>query len=509
MIRYHVLSGEQSQLEFDYVIVGGGTAGCVIARRLADADPAAAIAVIEGGAAFEHDPLVLGYHGSVPLLGNPTYDYDYGIVPQTRGNSHIRHSRAKMLGGCSGHNDTVAFIPPPRDFRQWEAAGAAGWSPAAVRPYIERAAAQIHVHRAAGTSTCAQAVHRAAVDAGLPEVDVHGDDLVEGAGWLYLNERDEIRQSTAVAYLYPLHDLPPNLTLILETSARRIEVDDDGVVRRVVTDRGPVAARREIILAAGAIDTPRLLLASGVGTREALAPLGIETVHELPGVGHHLMDHIEIPLVLETDRDTGPSLQSAENGLFWRTRPDLDGFDAYAHVITQPYYAPLVDGNGNAVPMPERGFCIVPNVAKPASVGDLRLDPADPSGPPLIDPRYFTDAAGEDERVLVESLRLARELVRETPLRDWVVREVAPLGESDDELAAFIRTSSNTVYHPCGTCRMGATDDAEAVVDPELRIRGLGGIRIADASVFPTIPSVNLCLTTVMVGERAADLVLG
>ncbi len=501
------MSGGRAAAEYDVVIVGGGTAGCVMARRIADAEPDVAICVIEGGRAFEHDPLVLGYHGSVPLLGNPTYDYDYAIAPQTRGNGRIRQSRAKMLGGCSGHNDTVAFIPPDRDLREWEDAGATGWGPGQCRPHYARAARQVHVHRAPAGSACARAVHAAALELGLPEVDVHGDDLVEGAGWLYLNERDEIRQSTAVAYLYPLSELPTGITLLLETRASRIEVDADGSARTVHTDRGTITARRELILAAGAVDTPRLLLLSGIGPAADLATIGVDPVHDLPGVGRNLWDHVEIPLVIETDRPTGPSLQSAENGVFLRTRDGLNGFDAYAHVITQPYYAPLTV-EGVDVAMPEHGFCIVPNVAKPRSVGELRLASADPAAPPVIDPRYFTDPDGEDERILVEAFRHARRMVRETSLRDWAVREVAPVGESDAEIAAFVRESSNTVYHPSGTCRMGAADDEAAVVDPTLRVRGLEGLRIADASVFPTIPSVNLCMTAIMVGERGAALVV-
>ncbi len=493
-------------LEFDYVIVGGGTAGCVIAARLAE-NPEVTVGVIEGGKAFEHDPLVLGYHGCVPLLGDPLYDYDYGIVPQKRGNSRIRHSRAKMLGGCSGHNDTLAFIPPDRDMNEWEAMGATGWNADALRPYFAKGTKQVHMHQADSKSACAHAIHAAALETGLAEVDVHAGPFADGAGWMYLNEHNETRQSTAVAYLYPLSDLPSNLTLLLETWVSRIDVDDNGSARTVQTSRGPVTARREVILAAGAIDTPRLLLRSGIGPRADLQALGIDSVQDLPAVGQNLWDHIEIPFMVETDRETGPSLQSAENSIFWRTRDGLEMFDAYAHVITQPFYNTLTVG-GVEVPAPEQAFCIVPNVAKPKSVGELRLDPDNIDGSPLIDPRYFSDPDGIDEQILVESLRRSRELVRETSLRDWVVREVAPIGESDEELLAFVLESSNTVYHPAGTCRMGAADDDGAVVDPTLRIRGLDGIRIADTSIFPTIPSVNLCMTAVMVGERATDLLL-
>ncbi len=493
-------------MEFDYVIVGGGTTGCVMAARLAE-NPDISVALIEGGKSFEHDPLVLGYHGSVPLLGDPRYDYDYGIVSQNRGNSRIRHSRAKMLGGCSGHNDTLAIIPPDRDMDEWEALGATGWSAEALRPYFAMVVDKMHVHRADSRSACAHAIHEGALETGLQEIDVHAGPFADGAGWMYLNERDEIRQSTAVTYLYPLSQKPANLTLLLETWASGLEVDDDGAVHTVHTSRGPVRARSEVILAAGAIDTPRLLLRSGIGPREDLSTLGIGVRRDLPAVGAYFRDHIEIPFIVETGRETGPSLQSAENSIFWRTRPELEAFDAYAHVITQPFYNPISVG-GVDIPMPEQGFCIVPNVAKPKSHGTLKLNPADIDGAPLIDPKYFSDEGGVDEQVLVAGLRRARDLVRETSLRDWAVGEVVPMGESDEQLLVYVLESSNTVYHPCGTCRMGSASDEGAVVDPDLRVRGLDGLRIAEASIFPTIPSVNLCMTTVMIGEVAVEKLL-
>ena len=494
--------------EFDYVVVGGGTAGCVAAARLAE-DPEVSVALVEAGQAFEHDPMVLGYHGSVPLLGNPKYDYDYGIVPQERGNSRIRHSRARMLGGCSSHNDTVAFRPPDRDLRAWERLGADGWGPAETRPYYERAIAAANVHPAPARSECARAVHRAALALGLPEVDVHGDDFAEGAGWLYLNERDEVRQSTAVAYLYPLSGLPPNLTLLTETVVRRVLLDDDGAATGVATAGGELRAREEVVLCAGAVDTPRLLLWSGIGASDQLRAAGIEVRHELPGVGEHLRDHIEVPVVWEAARDTGPSLQSAESAFFGRGGGDAEGFELFFHVITQPYYVSL-ELDGQPLPMPDRGFCVVPNVAKPRSSGSIRLDPRNPYGAPLIDPRYFTDPAGDDERLLVEGVRVARELARGEALRDWIVREVAPgpaVGDDAEALGRYVRQASNTVYHPAGTCRMGDRDDAGAVVDPQLRVRGLSRLRIADASIFPEMISVNLCLTVMMIGERCADLI--
>lgn len=496
--------------QFDYVVVGGGTAGCVVAARLAE-DSDASVCLIESGAALEHDPMVLGYHGSVPLLGNPRYDYDYAIVPQERGNSRIRQSRARMLGGCSSHNDTIAFLPPERDLREWERTGAAGWGPTSTRPAFERAMAAAHVHRAPGRSACARAVHEAALQLGLPERDLHDHDYADAAGWLYMNEHEEVRQSTAVAYLYPLSALPPNLTLLADTTVQRVLLDDGGAATGVATSAGRIHAREEVIVSAGAIDTPRLLMWSGIGPADQLREAGIDVRHEAPAVGENLVDHVEAPVVWESARDTGPSLQSAENAVFSRTRPGADGFDVFVHVITQPYYVPL-DVDGRPVAMPDRAFCLVPNVAKPRSTGTIRLDPSDPHGPPLIDPRYLTDPDGEDERVLRDGLRLAREVGRQAALRDWIVREVAPgpeVGSDDESLARYLRHASNTVYHPAGTCRMGRAGDAEAVVDPDLRVRGLERLRIADASVFPRMISVNLCLTVIMIGERCADLVAG
>jgi choline oxidase len=494
-------------VEYDYVVVGGGTAGCVVAARIAE-DPDVTVCLIEGGTAFEHDPLVLGYHGAVPLLGNPLYDYDYEIVAQARGNSRIRHSRAKMLGGCSSHNDTVAFRPPQRDLVEWERLGAAGWGPDGTRAYFERAMAQANVNRAPGRSPCARAVHEAACSLGLVEADVLSDPLGDAAGWLYLNERDGIRQSTAVAYLYPLSGLPANLTLMTETWVDQVVVDDGGVATEVATGRGPVRAREEIILCAGAIDTPRLLMLSGIGPADRLRKAGRDVRHELPAVGERLQDHLEAPVMWESTRDTGPSLQNAESALFTRSRPELEAFDTFFHVITQPYYVAL-EIDGRRLVRPERGFCIVPNVPKPKSLGTLRLNPQAPEGPPLIDPGYLTDPGGEDERLLIEGIRFAREVADQPALRDWIVREVAPGPAIADDaaLSRYVRQASNTVYHPSGTCAMGDAGDAAAVVDPELRVRGLERLRIADASVFPSIVSVNLCLTVMMIGERCADLV--
>jgi choline oxidase len=494
-------------MEFDYVIVGGGTAGCIIGRRLAE-DGASRVAIIEAGAAFEHDDLVLGYHGGVPLLGNPTYDYCYGIVEQPRGNSGILMSRAKMLGGCSAHNDTVAFLPPARDMDEWESLGAVGWGSAATRPYFDRAIDRTHVHPAPDDHELAVAVNRAAAQMGVPERDLHGTGFDEAAGWLYLNERDGVRQSTAVAYLFPLADLPDNLTVITEAWASKILFDGTRAVG-VKTSIGDVTALREVIVCAGAIDSPRLLMLSGIGPAERLRAVGLEVVVDVPAVGENLVDHLELPVMWRTRREVGPSLQAAYSAVLSKTKPDVDGFDMFSQVILDAYSRELpLDGEAGE---PLHAFCFVPCIAKPRSRGSVALDPEDPSRPLLIDPAYLSDPDGVDERILFGGVRFARRLAEQEALQEWIDVELAPgpgvASDDEDALRDYIRRASNTVYHPAGTCRMGSVDDRDVVVDPHLLVRGTSGLRVADASVFPSMISVNLCLTVMMIGERCAALI--
>jgi choline oxidase len=345
----------------------------------------------------------------------------------------------------------------------------------------------------------------AAAELGIPLVNSTKGDFTEGISWVSLNEDDGVRVSTAVAYLYPTADLPSNLTLRLETRAMRIVVADRRAIA-VVTDKGRIEATREIIVCAGAIDTPRLLMLSGIGPADHLAEVGVELVHHLPGVGADLQDHVESPVTWASSRKPGPSINGLDLGLYAHV-VDPDSFDLQATIGHFSYWLhakPFDD-----LPRPELAFTFAPNVARPSSRGTIRLASADPADKPLIDPRYFMDPAGSDERVLVEGIRLARRLARTAALRDWVIQEVSP-GPSlttDAELGAYARRYSNTVYHASCTCRIGAEDDEGAVVDPRLRVRGLGGLRIADASVFPELVRVNPNMTVVMVGSKAAEII--
>ncbi len=489
---------------FDVVIVGGGSAGAVLARRLAD-DPRRSVCLIEGGPAFEHDPRVLRLRESLALVGDPTYDYDYPIVPQARGNSQIRISRARMLGGCSSHNDSWALRAPDADMDRWSALGAEGWDATGTGPYFDRVFAEMRVHPVTREAELSQAWVAAATELGFPTIDTTSGEFRDGIGWVSLNEHVGTRVSTAVAYLYPLSELPANLTLRLETRATRIQVRDGRAVA-VETDRGVVHATSEIVVSAGAIDTPRLLMLSGIGPADHLRALGIDVVVDLPGVGSNLSDHIETPVTWASSRDPGSSLNGLDLGMYaalgGEAEPNVQA--TIGHFTYWLNSAPFTE-----LAHPSRAFCFAPNVARPASRGTVRLASADPSDKPLIDPGYFTDPEGRDERLLVEGVRLARRLAGTAALSDWIVEEAAPGAtlQSDAELGAFVRRYSNTVYHPSATCRMGASDDPGAVVDPRLRVRGIEGLRIADASVFPELVRVNPNMTVVMVGAKAADLI--
>ncbi|SFF39778.1 GMC family oxidoreductase [Streptomyces mirabilis] len=504
-----------SENTYDYVVVGGGTAGSVIASRLTE-NADVTVAVIEGGPSDVGREDVLTLRRWMGLLGGEL-DYDYPTTVQPRGNSHIRHSRARVLGGCSSHNTLIAFKPLPSDWDEWEAAGAKGWGAVPMEAYFARLLNNIVPVDEKDRNAIARDFVEAAQGAlGVPRVEgFNKKPFTEGTGFFDLayHPENNKRSSASVAYLHPVMDERPNLTLLLETWAYRLELEGTratGVhVRAKDGTESLVRARREVLLCAGAVDSPRLLLHSGIGPAHDLAELGIPVAHDLPGVGENLLDHPESVIVWETD---GPipenSAMDSDAGLFVRRDPEQAGPDLMFHF----YQIPFTDNPERlGYERPAHGVSMTPNIPKPRSRGRLYLTSADPSVKPALDFRYFTDEDDYDGRTLVDGIRIARRIARTEPLAGWLKREVCPGPEvtDDEELSAYARQVAHTVYHPAGTCRMGATDDRLAVVDPELRVRGLDGLRIADASVFPTMPAVNPMIGVLMVGEKCAELIGG
>ncbi|MBL7253953.1 GMC family oxidoreductase N-terminal domain-containing protein [Actinoplanes sp. LDG1-01] len=272
-------------------------------------------------------------------------------------------------------------------------------------------------------------------------------------------------------------------------------------------ERVLIRARHEYVLCAGAVDTPRLLLHSGFGPARQLERLGIKVKADLPGVGENLLDHPESLILWEASREIPPmSAMDSDAGLFVRRDPGAERPDLMFHLYQIPF---TFNTERLGYDVPRHGFGMTPNVPRPRSAGRLTLADSDPGTKPLLDFRYFTDPEGYDERTIVDGLRLAREVAATEPFAKWIAREIAPgpALRSDEELSSYGRAAHHTVYHPAGTCRMGSPGDELSVVDPELRLKGVPHVRLADASIFPLMPSVNPMVTVLMIGERAADLI--
>ncbi|AFA71355.1 GMC-family oxidoreductase [Gordonia polyisoprenivorans VH2] len=514
---------------YDYVIAGGGTAGCVLAARLSE-DPAVTVCLIEAGPSDVDDLNILVLKEWMHLLDSG-YDWDYPVEPQERGNSFMRHARAKVLGGCSSHNSCIAFWPLAQGLRDWEAAGATGWGPDDVLPYVSRVENNVadgdyqgYPHGHDGpvrlrdvppVDPCGQAVLDAAAKVGLPTVQFNRDQWhLNGAGWFQINANEAgERMSTSHAYLHPILGTRPNLTVLTDSWISEILIDDSlratGVrfQRPDLTGYDEVTADREVIVTAGAIDTPKLLMLSGIGPAEHLREMGVTVRVDSPGVGENLDDHVEGLVFWEASRPmVTDSTQWWEIGLFTTTQEGLDHSDLMMHYGSVPFDMNTLRWG---YPTTENGFCLTPNVTQGRSRGTVRLRSRDFRDRPKVDPRYFTDPDGHDERVMLAGVKLARRIAEQSPLREWVARELAPGPDvtSDDEIIDYFHKTHNTVYHPAATARMGAADDPMAVLDPTLKVKGVTGLRVVDASAMPNLPIVNPNITVMTMAEKCADLI--
>jgi choline dehydrogenase-like flavoprotein len=329
-------------------------------------------------------------------------------------------------------------------------------------------------------------------------------ELTEGVGFFNVsyNPDDGRRSSASVAYIHPIlrgDEKRPNLTILTNAWVSKVNVEGDAVTGVDVTLQSGVKhtlrAKKETILCAGAVDTPRLMMLSGLGPKQQLSELGIPVVKDLPGVGENLIDHPETIIMWELERpvDHNMTTMDSDAGIFLRREaPNAAGFD------------------GRGYDEPVHAFCMTPNIPRPRSRGRLFLTSADPTVKPSLDFRYFTDAEGYDAATIVAGFKAAREIAKQSPFKEWIKREVAPgpKAQTDEELSEYGRRAAHTVYHPAGTTKMGdIAQDPLAVVDPKLKIRGLKGVRIADAGVFPDMPTVNPMLTVLAIGERAAEMI--
>jgi choline dehydrogenase len=529
-----------SAAEFDYVVVGAGSSGCVLANRLS-ADGSATVAVIEAGprdnSFWIHLPIGYGR-----TMWDPAVNWKFQTEPEPNMDGRqIYWPRGRVLGGSSSINGLIVIRGQHEDYDRWARNGASGWSWDEVQPYfikIESNAdlAGDQLHGKSGPLAVSSIGHRhelieafiAAGEAnGVPRTADFNGRTQEGAGYFQLTTRKGWRVSAADAYLRPA-EKRANVSVFTDTQVTRILFEGHqavGVMCRSGSQTHAVKARRGVILSAGAIQSPQLLMLSGIGPGKHLRERGVPVLIDRPAVGANLQDHLQFRLIFKCAKaiTTNDALRSLwgramlglewllfrtgalaiginQGGMFTRLMPDAKSPDIQFHVSTLS--ADMAGGKVHDF----SGFTMSVCQLRPESRGYIALASADPMSPPRIHANYLATATDRD--YAVQSIRFARKLAATAPLAELVEAEVTPGPKinSDAEILNFARRSGATIFHPSGTCRMGSDDDA--VVDPRLRVRGVSGLWVVDCSIMPTLISGNTNVPAIMIAEKAADMIL-
>jgi len=525
----------------DFIIVGGGPAGCVLANRLSE-DPTHTVTLLEAGGGDWH-PLIHMPAGFARMTKGIA-SWGWSTVPQKHMKGRVfRYTQAKVIGGGSSINAQIYTRGNARDYDAWEKEeGLSGWGYRDVLPYFKRAenneryandyhgyGGPLGVSNPVAPLPICEAYFRAGQEMGIPfNPDFNGASQ-EGLGYYQLTQKNARRSSASVAYLKPIANRK-NLIVRTGVMVTRIVIENGKATGvEIVSKPGAqpeiLRASREIIVSSGAIGSPKLLMLSGIGPADHLKSVGIKPVHDLPGVGQNLQDHLDLFVIAECSGDftydnyaklhrsawaglqyllfrKGPVASSLfETGGFWYADPTAAQPDIQFHLGLGSGIEAGVEKLRNP------GVTLNSAFLRPRSRGSVRLSSGDPTAAPLIDPNYWAEPY--DREISIKGLRLAREIMRQKALRPFVEREVlpGPSLQTDEELFDYACNSAKTDHHPVGTCRMGHDD--MAVVTPDLKLRGIENLRVCDASVMPRVPSSNTNAPTIMVGEKGSDIILG
>ncbi|MCK9512706.1 MAG: GMC family oxidoreductase N-terminal domain-containing protein [Pigmentiphaga sp.] len=527
---------------FDYIVVGGGSAGSIIANRLS-ADPAVTLCVVEAGPddrKFPVKQLVNTPAGTMGLMNHPKYDWMYHFSGQPRlVGRDIFCPRGKVLGGSSAINGTIYIRGNPRDYDAWAAAGNPGWSYEDVLPLFMRhenreagatpyhgTGGELNVARLRSPQGVSKAFVAAAIERGHAPNDDFNGETQEGFGFFEVNQKRGERMSAARSFLHPVARRA-NLTILTDTATQRVLLEGKRAVGvEVLRDgqRMQLRARREVVMSAGTIASPQLLMLSGIGPGGHLRQHGIDVAHDLPGVGRNLHDHQDVLLIFQspmTDlfgwswkslpwmlaapfdfalRRKGPmTSNTVESGGFMKSSPELRDTDL------QFIIRPLLTNQLHLRKIPRgHGFSVHVSLLRPESRGQLLLNGPRADIKPRLESNFL--ACEADVRRLVFGARQVRDIVSAQAISNYLGEELqpGPAAASDEDLARFVHDCVSTTFHPVGTCKMGV--DELAVTDPRLRVRGIEGLRVADASIMPSITSGNTNAPTIMIGEKCAEM---